>query len=111
MDKIIKEDALQIASSNYVDWRKLRGKTVLIAGANGYVPQFFVHGLLKRNEIRGDGIKVIAYAETDRRQKSGLEHTLKEKIFNCCSRMYARQLTLTENRILSFMRQARLESK
>ena len=34
MDKIIKEDALQIASSNYVDWRKLRGKTVLIAGAN-----------------------------------------------------------------------------
>ena len=60
MDKIIKEDALQIASSNYVDWRKLRGKTVLIAGANGYVPQFFVHGLLKRNEIRGDGIKVIA---------------------------------------------------
>ena len=47
MDKIIKEDALQIASSNYVDWRKLRGKTVLIAGANGYVPQFFVHGFIK----------------------------------------------------------------
>lgn len=58
-DRIIEEDAQTIASAD-MDWGKLRGKTVLIAGANGYVPQYLVHGLLRRNDQRHDGIKVIA---------------------------------------------------
>ena len=51
MHKIIEEDACAIANSEYIEWENLRGKTVLIAGANGYVPQFFVHALLKRNDL------------------------------------------------------------
>lgn len=58
-EKVIMEDAAAIAESS-VDWSRLRGKAVLISGANGYVPQYFVHGLLKRNDLYHDDIKVAA---------------------------------------------------
>ena len=48
MNKIIIEDATTIAETIDINWQYLKNKTVLIAGANGYVPQFFVHGLLRR---------------------------------------------------------------
>ena len=59
MHEIINEDAKQIAEAK-LDWSKLEGKTVFIAGATGYVPQNFVHGLLKRNDLFDSQIKVIA---------------------------------------------------
>lgn len=59
MNSFVVEDAQTIANAS-LDWSKLKNKTVFISGANGYVPQFFVHGLLMRNELYGDGIKVVA---------------------------------------------------
>lgn len=59
MERIIDEDSIAIANAN-INWERLTHKTVLIAGANGYVPQFFVHGLLKRNDLYGSGIQVVA---------------------------------------------------
>ena len=50
MHKTIEEDAKQIAEFN-LDWSRLEGETVFIAGATGYVPQNFVHGLLKRSDL------------------------------------------------------------
>ena len=58
-EKILAEDAETIARSN-INWSKLKGKTIWISGANGYVPQYIVHGLLKRNDLHHDEIKVIA---------------------------------------------------
>ncbi len=58
-EKIVAQDAVTIAESP-LDWGELKGKTVLISGANGYVPQYLVHGLLKRNDLYQDGIKVVA---------------------------------------------------
>lgn len=66
MNKIIIEDAKVIANAS-IDWGKLRNKTVFIAGANGYVPQFFVHGLLMRNDVYGDDIKVVAMCRSRER--------------------------------------------
>lgn len=68
-EKIIREDAQTIAKSP-VDWSKLKGKTVLISGANGYVPQYLVHGLLKRNELYHDNIKVAAMCRSRERAYS-----------------------------------------
>lgn len=59
MKRIIDEDAYIIANSD-LNWEKLKNKTVLISGANGYVPQYFVHGFMKRNDIFKDSIKVVA---------------------------------------------------
>ena len=69
MNKIILEDADAIAESDDIHWQQLKHKTVLIAGANGYVPQFFVHGLLRRNKLYNDDITVIAICRNEEKAK------------------------------------------
>ena len=68
MHAIINEDAGTIAKAD-IAWQKLAGKTVLIAGATGYVPQNFVHGLLRRNDLYHEGIKVIALCRSKARMQ------------------------------------------
>lgn len=58
--ELINQDATVIANAN-IEWNRFEGKTVLISGATGYVSQYIVHGLLKRNDLFGTNIKVIAY--------------------------------------------------
>lgn len=65
-EKIMEEDAKTIASAS-LNWSKLNGKTILISGANGYVPQYFVHGLLKRNDLYDEKIKVVAMCRSQER--------------------------------------------
>ena len=60
MEDLINYDAETIASSN-INWEKLKGKTILISGATGYVSQYIVHALLKRNDLFDANIKVIAF--------------------------------------------------
>lgn len=55
----IYEDAKIIAGSN-INWSELDNKTVMIVGATGYVPQYFVHGLLMHNTLARTFIKVVA---------------------------------------------------
>lgn len=59
INELVNNDAYVIASAS-LNWGKLKGKTILISGATGYVPQFIVHGILKRNDLFNDGIKIIA---------------------------------------------------
>lgn len=62
------EDAAAIARSE-IDWKKFHGKTVLVAGASGYVPQYFVHGFLARNNLYGEQIQVIALCRNEEKAK------------------------------------------
>ena len=68
IQKIIEEDSISIASS-VLPWNKLEDKTVLVSGANGYVPAYFVHALLKRNELFNSGIRVVALCRSEERAK------------------------------------------
>lgn len=65
-EKLLTEDAEIIAKSP-VNWSKLKGKVLWISGANGYVPQYIVHGLLKRNDLFHDEITVIAMCRNKER--------------------------------------------
>lgn len=58
--KYINQDAKLVAEGN-IDWNKLQNKKVLVVGATGYVPQYFVHGLLMHNDLFQTNIKVIAF--------------------------------------------------
>lgn len=58
--KDVFEEDIDIIAGSQLEWSLLKNKTVLIAGASGYVPQYFVHALLRRNDCYGDGINVIA---------------------------------------------------
>ena len=66
MNELIMEDAITIAETE-LPWERLNGKTIFITGANGYVPQYFVHGFLKRNDLYSSGIKVIGMCRDEQR--------------------------------------------
>jgi nucleoside-diphosphate-sugar epimerase len=59
MNRIVTEDIDNLTSAN-IDYEKFYGKTVLISGANGYVPAYFVHTFLGLNDKYNARIKVIA---------------------------------------------------
>ncbi len=67
--KVIYEDAMNILDTN-LPWEKLYRKTVLISGANGYVPAYFVHTLLALNDYKNAGIRVLALCRNEKRAKS-----------------------------------------
>jgi UDP-glucuronate decarboxylase len=59
-NKIIAADLAKIHSAS-LPWERLFGKTVLIAGANGFLPAYMVKTILYINELdKGLPIKVIA---------------------------------------------------
>jgi nucleoside-diphosphate-sugar epimerase len=81
MHKIISQDCENIANAK-LPWESLQGKTVLISGANGYVPAYFVYSLLTRNELFNSKIKVIALCRNEKKAKERFSEFLKRKDFN-----------------------------
>ena len=79
--KMIEEDAVQIANSR-IKWEKLEGKTVLISGATGYVPQYLVHALMKRNDLYDSEIKVIAMCRNINKAKERFEEYTNREDFS-----------------------------
>lgn len=69
MNRIIQDDARSIADAD-LPWDGLNGKTVLISGANGYVPAYFVHTFMSRNDLYGANMKVIALCRNRERAKA-----------------------------------------
>ncbi len=43
-----------------ISWDKLRGKTLLLTGAGGFIGYYMTCGMLLRNDLYGDNIKVLA---------------------------------------------------
>lgn len=68
MHRIIEQDAITIAQTD-IEWSKFHGKTILIAGANGYVPQYFVHGFLMRNSMYHEDIHVVALCRNEKKAR------------------------------------------
>ena len=56
---IIDEDVKRIIE-NDLPWYVFRGKTILITGASGMIPSYFLYTFLALNDLRGMDIKVIA---------------------------------------------------
>lgn len=69
MHRIIHDDIEKILSAT-LPFEKFYGKTVLISGANGYVPAYFVYTFLALNDKRGAGIKVFALCRDEKRAKA-----------------------------------------
>ena len=66
MHKIICEDVQNIISEK-LPYEKFYGKTILISGANGYVPAYFVHTMIALNDERAAGIKILALCRNKER--------------------------------------------
>jgi nucleoside-diphosphate-sugar epimerase len=84
---IIEEDLREIVAAE-LPWERLHGKTVLVTGANGFVPAYLVETLLKLNEMTtGPRMRIIglvrnvAKAETRfaaHRDRSDLEFAVQD---------------------------------
>jgi nucleoside-diphosphate-sugar epimerase len=80
MNRIIAEDARTIATAD-LPWENLNGKTVLISGANGYVPAYFVYSFLARNDLFDSKIKVMALCRNEKKATEKFGDFLKRKDF------------------------------
>lgn len=57
---IFAEDINNIAAADFIPWKKLSGKTVLITGATGLIGRTLVYGLHQANKIHGLNMRVLA---------------------------------------------------
>lgn len=62
-------DMAAIVATPGLDWELLRGRTVCITGASGFLPSYMVETMLYLNETRGLGIRVLAMV----RNRAGFE--------------------------------------
>jgi UDP-glucuronate decarboxylase len=70
---IVREDLQRIVSCD-LQWDQMRGKTVLITGANGFVPAYMLEALLYLNETASLGIHVIGLVRNKERAMRRLGH-------------------------------------
>ena len=70
---VIEEDLRRIVSSG-LPWNRLFGKTILISGANGFVPSYMLETLLYLNESAGAGIHAVALVRNRERANRRLGH-------------------------------------
>ncbi len=70
---IVEEDLARIVSSA-LPWNRLFGKTVLISGANGFVPAYMVETLLYLNDTEQADIHVVALVRNNDKAARRLGH-------------------------------------
>ncbi len=70
---VIQEDLEKIVAEN-LPWDRLSGKTVLISGANGFVPAYILETLLYLNESTQAGIHVVALVRNREKAMRRLGH-------------------------------------
>ncbi len=61
---IVQEDLHAIEQCDFVQWERLRGKTVLVNGATGMIALYVIYTLLHLNRTRKLGVRIIAQARS-----------------------------------------------
>jgi nucleoside-diphosphate-sugar epimerase len=72
---IIEEDLARICAHD-LPWRAFSGKTILISGANGFLPAYMVETLLYLNEIHSLDCQVIGLARNREKAEMRFAHVL-----------------------------------
>src|SRR5215469_5771658 len=72
---IIHEDLTQICAHD-LPWRTFAHKTVLISGANGFLPAYMVETLLYLNETAGINCRVIGLVRNREKSENRFAHIL-----------------------------------
>lgn len=68
------EEDLKIIVSAPLSWDRFHGKTILISGANGFVPAYMLETLLYLNETAQVGIQVVALVRNHEKAMRRLGH-------------------------------------
>lgn len=78
LDKIIQEDIRSVIGSIGLPFMQLAGKTILVSGADGFIPSYFVDTVLGLNEtmLKKDPAKLTVLTHHDISENSRLSHCL-----------------------------------
>jgi UDP-glucuronate decarboxylase len=75
-NRIIQQDVARIVEHD-LPWQTFSGKTILIAGANGFLPAYLVETLMYLNELRAPpGCRVIAPVRSASKAEVRFRHLL-----------------------------------
>lgn len=80
MNQILIEDFKYIAQCK-IDWETLRHKTILITGANGFLPSYIVELLFFLNDQKKLEIKIIGVSRNKKKALARFKDELKRKDF------------------------------
>jgi len=80
LNTIISEDVSEIIAAD-LPWQKLKNKTVLITGANGFLPAYLVYSLLALNDCNDLSIKIIALVRNKEKATTKFGDIIKRKDF------------------------------
>lgn len=77
-DNIIRDDVLSIIESAGLEFAQLSGKTILVTGADGFIPSYFVDTVLILNEamLKKNPVKLIVLTHHNISKNSRLNHCL-----------------------------------
>jgi nucleoside-diphosphate-sugar epimerase len=78
---IVKEDVARICAHE-LPWRAFSGKTVLVSGANGFLPAYMVETLLYLNETAGTGCRVVGLVRNREKAEKRFSHVLGRSDFS-----------------------------
>lgn len=78
---IIQQDVARIAASD-LPWSRFSGKTILVSGANGFLPAYLVETLTQLNEANGTGCKVIGLVRNAGKAQARFDHLLNRADFS-----------------------------
>lgn len=70
---IIKEDIRLVSDTEFIDWDKLKGTTILVTGATGLIGAFFIKSLNFANKERNLGLKIIGLVRDRERAEKRFE--------------------------------------
>ncbi|MDZ4816762.1 MAG: NAD-dependent epimerase/dehydratase family protein [Verrucomicrobiota bacterium] len=76
MNSVVREDIKKIIES-FSGWERFRDKTILISGANGFLPAYMVETLVELNNVFDNiHVKVIALVRNNKKAQKRFSHLL-----------------------------------
>lgn len=95
LNKIFEEDFKKISEQS-LSWKKLRGKTILISGANGFIASYVIKFLFYLNDVKKVRIKIIGIARNISRVEDIFASDLKRPDFKIIIRDVSQPLNFKQ---------------
>jgi nucleoside-diphosphate-sugar epimerase len=101
-NKVILEDLDAIMQSD-IDWIRFANKTILITGANGFLPAYMVESLLFVNKCQHINVKVIALVRNINKAKVRFKDYLEDKNLVFLEQDVCNEIKINENESIDFI--------
>lgn len=78
-EEFLRQDMEKVNSVDFIDWSRLKDKTILITGATGLIGFTVVNALLYANKVRGLDLTVLALVRSESRARERFADVIDDK--------------------------------